>query len=66
MCAGYGDVGPANVVQAAADSMTLEIERLQVFGAEGREPWASLLESGQDRMFATVAAWIAANRASLV
>jgi hypothetical protein len=66
LCAGYGDVTPAEVVQAAADSMTLEMERLQVFGAEGREPWASLLEGGQLRMFQTVAAWIAANRASLV
>ena len=63
LCAGYGDVTPAEVVQAAADSMTLEIERLQVLGAEGREPWASLLEGGQVRMFETVAAWIAANRA---
>jgi len=66
LCAGYGDVTPAEVVQAAAESMALEIERLQVFGAEGREPWASLLEGGQLRMFETVAAWIAANRASLV
>jgi hypothetical protein len=66
LCAGYGDVTPAEVVQAAADSMTLETERLQVFGAEGREPWAMLLEGGQLRMFETVAAWIAANRGSLV
>ena len=66
LCTGYGDVSPAEVVQAAADSMTLEIERLQVLGAEGREPWASLLEGGQVRMFETVAGWIAANRASLV
>jgi len=66
LCAGYGDVAPAEVVQAAADSMTLEIERLHVFGAEGREPWAALLEGGQVRMFETVAAWIAANHASLV
>lgn len=66
LCAGYGGVTPAEVVQAAADSMTLERERLQVFGAEGREPWASLLESGQLRMFETVSAWIAANRVSLL
>jgi hypothetical protein len=65
-CSGYGDVTPTEVVQAAADSMTLEMERLQTFGAEGREPWASLLEGGQLRMFETVAAWIAANRGSLV
>ena len=62
LCAGYGDVTPAEVVQAAEDSLTLEIERLQVFGAEGREPWASFLKGGQIRMFETVAAWIAANR----
>ena len=37
LCAGYGDVTPAEVVQAAADAMTLEIERLQVLGAEGRD-----------------------------
>lgn len=66
LCAGYGDVTPAAVVQAAADSLTLEMERLRVFGAEGREPWASLLEGGQLRMFETVAAWIAANRVSLL
>jgi len=66
LCAGYGDVTPAEVVQGAAASMALESERLQVFGAEGREPWASLLEGGQLRMFETVAAWIAANRDSLV
>ena len=65
-CAGYGDVTPAEVVQAAEESLTLEIERLQVFGAEGREPWASCLQGGQLRMFETVAAWIAANRVDLV
>jgi hypothetical protein len=66
LCAGYGDVTPAQVVQAAADSLTLEMERLEVLGAEGREPWAMLLEDGQLRMFETVAGWIAANRALLV
>jgi aminoglycoside phosphotransferase (APT) family kinase protein len=66
LCAGYGDVTPTEVVDAAAASMTLEIERLQAFGAEGREPWASLLEGGQLKLFETVAAWIAANRTSLV
>ena len=40
LCAGYGDVTPAEVVQAAEDPLTMEIERLQVFGAEGREPSA--------------------------
>lgn len=66
LCAGYGDVTPTEVVQAAADSLTLEMERLQILGAEGREPWAMLLEDGQIRMFETVAAWIAANRVTLV
>ena len=65
-CSGYGDVTPAEVVQAAAESMRLESERLRVFGAERREPWASLLESGQLRMFDNVAAWIAANQCSLI
>ena len=65
-CAGYGDVTPAEVVEAAAESMRVEMERLQVFGAEGREPWASLLEGGQLQMFGNVATWIAVNRASLV
>ena len=65
-CAGYGDVTPAEVVEAAAESLTLESERLQVFGAEGREPWASFLERGQLEMFESVAAWIEANRDTLV
>lgn len=65
-CPGCGDIEPADVVQAAANSLTLEIERLRVFGAEGREPWASFVERGQGRMFETVAAWIAENRDSLV
>ncbi|HSO02459.1 MAG TPA: phosphotransferase [Gaiellaceae bacterium] len=65
-CTGYGGIEPAEVVQGAMDSLALEIERLRVFGAEGREPWASFLERGQGRMFETVAAWIAENRDSLV
>ncbi|MHB1242224.1 MAG: hypothetical protein ACYC1P_02290, partial [Gaiellaceae bacterium] len=65
-CAGYGDIEPADVVQAAGNSLALEIERLRVFSAEGREPWASFVERGHGRMFETVAAWIAANRDSLV
>ena len=64
-CAGYGDITPAEVVEAAAESLTLESERLRVFGAEGREPWASFLERGQLKMFELVASWIAANRDTL-
>ena len=66
LCAGYGGVTTAEVVEAAADSLALEIDRLRVFGAEGREPWASMRERGQLRMFETVAAWIATNGAALV
>lgn len=65
-CEGYGGIEPAEVVQAAVDSLALEIERLRVFGAEGREPWASFRERGQGRMFETVAAWIAEHRDELV
>ena len=65
-CAGYGEITPPEVVEAAAASLTLESERLRVFGAEGREPWASFLERGQLTMFDMVASWIAANRDTLV
>ena len=46
--------------------MTKEMDRLRVFGAEGREPWASFLERGQLRMFEGVARWIEENRDSIV
>ena len=65
-CAGYGGVSPAEVVDAAAEVMTKEMDRLRVFGAEGREPWASFLERGQLRMFEGVARWIEENRDSIV
>lgn len=65
-CAGYGGIEPGEVVQAAVESLALEIERLRVLGAEGREPWASFLERGQGRMFEKVAAWIGEHRTELV
>lgn len=64
-CTGYRDITPAEIVEAATESLSLESERLRVFGAEGREPWASFLERGQLTMFELVAAWIAANRSTL-
>ena len=64
-CAGYGDVTPAEVLEAAQESLAFESERLRVFGAEGREPWSSFLERGQLQMFEAVASWIATNRDAL-
>jgi hypothetical protein len=66
LCAGYGEVTPAEVVRASSDALKLDMERLQDFGAAGREPWASFLGGGQLRLFETIAAWIAENRASVV
>jgi hypothetical protein len=64
-CAGYGGITPAEVVEAATEVLSTESERLRVFGAEGRQPWASFLGRGQLKMFELVAAWIAAHRNSL-
>lgn len=66
LCAGYGGIAPADVVAAASDCLALELERLTVFGAEGREPWATMRERGQVELFQSVAAWIAANREAVV
>jgi hypothetical protein len=67
LCAGYGGITPDDVVQAALESLQLEIERLQSFGEAGREPWASSLADGRQlQLFEGVAAWIDENRTSLV
>ena len=65
-CAGYGEITPTEVIEAATEMLAEESERLQRFGAEGREPWATFLERGQLKMFELVAFWIAANRDTLV
>jgi len=67
LCEGYGGVDPRAVVEAATEAMRIEIARLRVFGAEGREPWASSLADGRQlRLFEGIAAWIEENGASLV
>lgn len=67
LCAGYGDITPTEVVDAAARSLRIELERLQSFGAAGREPWASSLADGrQVKLFEGVARWIDENRDVLV
>lgn len=66
LCRAYGDVTPDEVVDAALESLALEVERLEVFGGRSIEPWASLREQGQQKMFDAVRAWIEENRSALV
>jgi hypothetical protein len=66
MCRGYGAFTPAEVVEAALESLALETERLEVFGSRSIEPWASLRERGQHRMFDAVRTWIDQNRSILI
>lgn len=67
VCEGYGGITPREVVQAGAETMELEIDRLRRFGGAGREPWASSLAAGRQlHLFESVAAWIEEHGSSLI
>jgi hypothetical protein len=66
LCAGYGGITPQEVVEAARETIRLEIDRLRTFGAAGREPWASSLADGRQlRLFESIAAWLDAHGRNL-
>lgn len=65
LCSGYGGIEPADVVEAAVESLRSELELLHRLGGAGKEPWAANLAAGQARLFESVAGWLDEHGSSL-
>lgn len=60
LCDAYGTL-PSDLFAATIESLTLEIDRLEEFGGQGREPWATLRGKGQSQALATRRDWVYAH-----
>ncbi|MGZ8566557.1 MAG: aminoglycoside phosphotransferase family protein [Actinomycetota bacterium] len=66
LCDVYGGVTPREVVEAATTFHELDRERTIAWGAEGREPWATFLRSGELTTIADDEEWLAEHAAALL
>jgi hypothetical protein len=65
VCAAYGGIEPAAVVDAAIDIIDVEREQTVELAARGLEPWKSFADNGNVEKFARQAEWIRLHRDEL-
>ena len=65
LCMAYGDFEAAEVISALLQWLDSELYRVRGWGAEGREPWASFLQRGDEKKALADSAWLQKNRRML-
>jgi len=65
LCDAYGASTPAEVLEAAARLHERDRRRTSTWGADGREPWATFLRTGELDTIEDDATWLGAHAAEL-